>query len=604
MYIFDEYDEYFRSPGGAVRTPGELTLRLKLLRGAALTAKVHLKHDGDAHTEHVMAYSGVSGAYDIYECALEFSAPGLYWYNFRIDHISGTVTTVPERAGSWMQVTAYAPDEVTPDWIRGGVMYQIFIDRFNRGGELNLSPGAVYRDDWGGCPEYLPDEEGVLRSNDFFGGDLYGIIEKMQYFKELGVTCLYLNPVFEASSNHKYDTGDFLKIDPAFGGDEAFEKLCAEADKRGIKIILDGVFNHVGVDSKYFNRYGKYGQPGAYQGEESQWYNWFTFRENGKYDTWWGIETLPALNKLNEDYRDFICGENGVIAYWTKKGVSGWRLDVVDELPDAFLYPLCDAIKREKRDAIIIGEVWEDASNKISYDVRRRYFLGGQLDSVMNYPLREAIITCIRDSDAENLADTMAWMCLNYPENILHSLMNILGTHDTERILTALSGADKPEVKSEMVSFRLDDAQLATARRRLRLASTLQYTLPGIPCLYYGDEAGMEGWTDPFNRRCYPWGREDNEQIGWYKTISRLRREYDCFKDGKYELIQAHSGVFAFTRGTGGSRVLVAVNCSNSDRALMADRFNFDLIENEFTDSLTVKAGEPAMFAIKENREA
>ena len=600
MYIFDEYDEYYRNPGGAVRTPGTLVVRLKLLRSVTTGASVSIRRDGGEPCDVAMVFTGVTGAYDVYECTLEFDTPGLFWFNFLVDHIAGMQITIPERIGGLFQVTAYAQDPVIPDWIHGGVMYQIFVDRFKSSGSIRVKPGSVFRDDWGGTPGYMPDEEGLVRSNDFFGGDIYGIINELPYLDQLGVTCIYLSPVFEAASNHKYDTGNFMKVDSAFGGDAAFERLCAEAKSRGIRIILDGVFNHVGADSKYFNKYGNYSQPGAYQGEESPWYGWFTFRENGKYDSWWGIETLPALNKLNESYRDYICGEDGVIAHWTKKGVSGWRLDVVDELPDAFLYPLCEAIKRERSNAVIIGEVWEDASNKISYDVRRRYFLGGQLDSVMNYPLRDAIIACVRDSDAENLADTMAWMSLNYPDHVLHSLMNVLGTHDTERILTALSGVDKPDTKASMESFRLDEAQLTVAKRRLKLAATLQFTLPGVPCVFYGDEAGIEGWTDPFNRMCYPWGNEDARQIEWYKTISRLRRENDCFKEGRYELVQAHAGVFAFSRGSGNARVLVAVNCSNSDRGLKADGFNYDLLKNEYTNSLTVKAGEPAVFAINE----
>ncbi|MDR0490191.1 MAG: glycoside hydrolase family 13 protein, partial [Oscillospiraceae bacterium] len=367
MYFFDESDEYFREPRGAVKTPGALKLRLKLLRGAASGARVCVWLDGEASRDASMFYAEAAGAYDVYECALEFDTPGLYWYNLKIDTPDGATHEVRERDGRDFQVTAYEPGDTTPDWIQGGVIYHIFVDRFRRGGDTNIRPGAIFREDWDGCPYYLPDEKGIVKNNDFFGGDLYGVIEKLPYLEQLGVTCVYLSPVFEASSNHKYDTGDFMKIDLAFGGDKAFEELCAKAGERGIKIILDGVFNHVGADSRYFNKYGAYEGLGAYQGEQSRWRDWFTFRENGKYDSWWGIELLPAVKKDNEDYRDFICGEEGVIAHWTNKGVSGWRFDVVDELPDVFLYPLCKAIKREKSDALIIGEVWEDASNKISY---------------------------------------------------------------------------------------------------------------------------------------------------------------------------------------------------------------------------------------------
>ena len=596
MYIFDENDEFFRTPGGAFETPELLRLSIKLLRGKADGVRVFLYPDGGAALETEMSFAYVSGSYDIYRCELKIETPGLYWYSFLINASNGSSLAVPEHPGGSFQITAYAPVEKTPDWIKGGFIYHIFVDRFRRGGDLWLRPGSEFRPDWGGCPHYLPDSEGKVLNNDFFGGDLYGIIEKLPYFEELGVTCLYLSPVFEAASNHKYDTGDFMQIDPAFGGNEAFSRLCAEASSRGIRIILDGVFNHVGIDSRYFNRFGRYDNAGAYQGQQSPYYDWFTFREDGKYDSWWGIELLPATNKNNDSYRDFICSEDGVVAHWTKEGVAGWRLDVVDELPDVFLYPLCEAIKRENSDALIIGEVWEDASNKIAYDVRRRYFLGGQLDSVTNYLLKDAIIALVKYGKAEQIASTMAVVYVNYPRHVRQSLMNILGTHDTERILTALSDAVTPASKSEMEHFRLNDAERAVAKRRLKLASTLQFTLPGVPCVYYGDEAGMEGCADPFNRRCYPWGGEDRELVDWYKALSVLRKSHSCFRDGKYYLEEARAGVFAFIRDDGHDRVLVAVNTTDHDRIINAIGFNYDLLNNECIGALTVRAGESGIF--------
>jgi len=599
LYIFDEDNVYFRNPGGAIPTPGVLVLQIKLLRGAATGVKVLLYPDGGAADETDMEFSCVSGSYDVYKCELQIVTPDLYWYSFQIITTDGAVISVPDGVGGAFQITAYDGGVRTPDWLRGGIIYHIFVDRFRRGGELCLRQGAVFRPDWGGCPAYLPDEKGVVQNNDFFGGDLYGIIEKLPYLEEMNVTCIYLSPVFEAASNHKYDTGDFMRIDSSFGGDEAFVKLRAEAEARGIKVMLDGVFNHVGTDSRYFNKYGKYDSTGAFQGETSPYYDWFTFRENGKYDSWWGIELLPAINEKSTGYREFICGKDGVIAFWTKMGVSGWRLDVVDELPDDFLYLLCEAIKRENEDSLIIGEVWEDASNKIAYDVRRRYFLGGQLDGVTNYPLKNAIITCVKDGRAEPLAAVMAVLCRNYPENVLNSLMNIIGTHDTARILTVLSGAVLPCDKKAQEFFQLEAGQLALAKKRLKLASVLQFTLPGIPCVYYGDEAGMEGGADPFNRRCYPWGQEDSDLIAWYTALGRLRKSNTCFAAGKYKLIEARRGLFAFTRGEGSDRILVAVNASEKDRSIRVDGFDFDLLKNERVESLVVKAGEPGIYGLR-----
>ena len=605
MYIFDENDEFFRSPSGAVKVPGVLTLSILLKRGDASGPRVFLYPDGGEARETVMDFDRVAGSFDVYKAQLYIPAPGLYWYSFAINSTHGTVFTVPEYAGGSFQVTAYAPTATQPDWIQGGIIYHIFVDRFFRGTQNGGSmprehtAGVVNRPDWGGCPYFLPDEKGIVRNNDFFGGDLYGVIEKLPYLKELGVNCIYLSPVFEATSNHKYDTGDYMKIDRAFGGDEAFKRLCSEAASHGMKVILDGVFNHVGSDSKYFNRYGKYSELGAYQSMGSPYRDWFKFRDDGSYDSWWGIENLPSLNKDNAQYREYICGENGVIAHWTKNGVAGWRLDVVDELPDPFLDPLCKAIKRENSKALIVGEVWEDASHKIAYSVRRRYFVGGQLDSVTNYPLKDAIIACTREGNVFQLAETMASLCRNYPENVLHSLMNILGTHDTMRILTILSGVEFPEGKIAMSHFYLEEEEIHRAKRRLRLASLLQYTLPGVPCVYYGDEAGMEGGADPFNRRCYPWGYEDMEQIEWYRYLSRLRKKHGCFIDGKYELVEALSGLFAFTRGEALDRVLIVVNVSESDKILATRDFNYDLLRSEYVESLTVKAGEPGIFGIK-----
>ena len=599
MYIFDESDEFFRSPRGAVAAPGALTLSIKVRRGLSAHARVCLYRDGGEVRETIMDFSGMTGAYDVYRCELYIDTPGLYWYHFQVYSEEGASFNVPEHYGGGFQITVYSKAADSPDWIKGGLIYHIFVDRFSHSGELRLRDGAVFRPDWGGCPTFLPNEEGLVLNNDFFGGDLQGIIEKLPYLEKLGVTCIYLSPVFEAASNHKYDTGDYMKVDPAFGGDKALERLCAKAGKLGIKVILDGVFNHVGSDSRYFNRYDNYNSLGAFQSEESPYYDWFTFKDDGTYESWWGIELLPAVNEHAESYRNFICGKDGVIAHWMRKGVAGWRLDVVDELPDIFLDPLCNAMRKEYSKALVVGEVWEDASNKIAYSTRRRYFLGGQLDSVTNYPLKNAIIAFVKERNSEQLAATMDSLYRNYPAGVLNSLMNILGTHDTMRVLTALADAQYPEGKVAMSQFSLTPDQLAVAKKRLKLASTLQFTLPGVPCVYYGDEAGMEGGADPFNRRCYPWGDEDQALIAWYTNLSRLRREHSCFKDGNYELMEARAGLFAFTRGQDAERVLVAVNVSDSDRFLWAEGFNYDLLNNEYTDVLTVKAGEAGIFTTK-----
>ena len=600
MYIFDENDIKYRDPGGAFTAPGKLKLQIKLQRGKAYNPRVNIYLDGGNASETPMIYKHATGGYDVYMLEIQFDDAGLYWYNFIIDTVDGandgTTFTVPEHAGGGFQITVYKPSVAEPDWILGGLIYHIFVDRFNGDGQMRLRPGAFHRNDWGGIPYFMPDDEGLVQNNDFFGGNLYGIIEKLPYLEDLGVTCIYLSPVFEADSNHKYDTSDFMKVDAAFGGDEALEELCKKARKRGIRVILDGVFNHVGSNSIYFNRYNKYNSVGAYQDHNSPYRDWFSFNDDGTYASWWGIELLPALNKQNEQYRDFLCGEDGVIKHWMRKGVSGWRLDVVDEIPDVLLDPLCDAMRSEKSDVYIAGEVWEDASHKIAYSVRRRYFLGGQLNSVTNYPLKNAIIACVKDGDVQRLADTMDALCRNYPKNVLDALMNIVGTHDTMRILTVLSGADFPEGKWAMSHFKLTEEETVLAKKRLKCAAALQFTLPGVPCVYYGDEAGMDGGADPFNRVCYPWGQEDKDLLSWYKKLSKIRKKHNCFKDGEYKLIEARAGLYAFTRGDKGARVLIAVNVSDSERTVTASGFDFDLLQDKKTDTLLIKSGEVGIF--------
>ncbi|MCL2249654.1 MAG: glycoside hydrolase family 13 protein [Oscillospiraceae bacterium] len=596
MYIFDENDIYFRNPGGAIEVSGDLTLQLKLKRGEASNPRVCVYPDGGETEEIPLNYVEAVGNFDVFSITLGFETAALYWYNFLIDTADRGQIAIPEHVGGGYQITAYNPENAKPDWIQGGMIYHIFVDRFRSDGKLRPRQGAIQRQDWGGCPYFLPDEKGIVRNNDFFGGDLYGIIEKLDYLEDLGVTCIYLSPVFEADSNHKYDTGNYMKVDAAFGGDEALEELCKKAGEHGIKVILDGVFNHVGSDSVYFNKLGNYDSVGAYKNRNSPYYDWFYWINDEKYESWWGIELLPTLNKQSESYKEFLCGKDGVLAHWMRRGVSGWRLDVVDEIPDILLDPMCQAMRRENENVFIAGEVWEDASHKIAYSVRRRYFLGGQLTSVTNYPLKNAIIAFAKDGDAYALADTVAALCRNYPKYVLDSLMSIIGTHDTMRILTVLGGADFPEGKLAMSHFRLTESQLELAKKRLRLASSLQFTLPGVPCVYYGDEVGMEGCIDPFNRRCYPWGEEDTELLEWYKKLSEIRKQNSAFKDGEYKLIEARDGFFAFTRGEGTERVLVAVNTSDSDRQVNIEGFYTDLMSGSKIHTPTIKPKEVGFY--------
>ena len=334
-------------------------------------------------------------------------------------------------------------------------------------------------------------------------------MEKLPYLKELGVTCLYFTPVFESHSNHRYDTADYSKIDPLLGSEEDLTQLCAAARKLGIRVILDGVFSHTGSDSVYFNREGRYPTQGAYNSQQSPYYPWYTFRQwPNSYDCWWNFDTLPNVNETNDSYNEYINGPQGIVRKWLKAGASGWRLDVADELPDLFLDRLHDAVKAEQPDALILGEVWEDASNKSAYGVRRRYLLGRQLDTVMNYPFRDAILGFLLGEDPARFAEAVETIVENYPPQCLNLLMNHIGTHDTERALTVLGGEPAGARGREwQAAQKLTPAQRETGVKRLKLASLIQYLLPGVPCLYYGDEAGMEGYRDPLQPGLLPLGQ-------------------------------------------------------------------------------------------------
>ena len=471
----------------------------------------------------------------------------------------------------------------TPSSLYGGIMYHIFVDRFAKSEahpDMPRRADAEYNDDWyNGIPQHAKRPGGKVENNEFFGGNLWGAAEKLPYLQSLGVTVLYLSPIFSAYSNHKYDTGDYETVDASFGGDAAFAHLLSEAKKYGIRVICDGVFNHTGDNSRYFNRYGSYDSLGAYQSKESPYFAWYRFRTYpDDYDSWWGVKVLPALYSGNDDFRRYICGADGILHKWMALGVSGWRLDVADELDDRFLCDLRTRVKTENREAVIWGEVWEDASNKIAYDRRRRYFRGGQLDSVMNYPFRDGILSFVKDGNSGALAHAVKMILAHYPAGCVHLLMNLLGTHDTERIISALAAPPMGDLDNdELALIRMTDDEKARGRALVKLASVLQFTLPGIPCIYYGDEVGMEGYRDPFNRRPYPWGREDTALLAHYRHLSRIRRSRSVFADGMTRILCAEDGVFAFMRGDGDDAVTVCVNRSERE-------YN---IEGSYIDLLT-----------------
>ncbi len=599
--IFDSRDEYFKRPVGAIESGTELTLRL-LVSGdsAPVSAKAVVrydKHEMPAEYEMTLEGNRSEDGYAVYSTAFNIFDTGLYWYHFEVQTIHGTVLA---NHGQVWQQTVYMRTYDTPDWICGGIIYHAFVDRFNPSGRDRLyEDGKVTREDWGGEPVWR-DQNGRILNNDFFGGDLEGIRQKLSYLAELNVTCLYLSPIFEAYSNHKYDTANYEKIDAMFGSEEDFRKLCEDARAHGIRVICDGVFAHTGSDSIYFDKEDRYakqtGVPGAYGNPESPYRDWYFFHEDETYDCWWNIDTLPRLNKQNPTYIEYITGENGIVRKWLRAGASGWRLDVADELPNDFLDKLVQAAKAEKSDALIVGEVWEDASNKIAYDERKNYFEGDRLDSVMNYPFRTAIIDFVRRGKAQQLAQTVESIIENYPPQVTNCLMNILGTHDSVRILTALAGrdigADPP--RQLQAETHMSEEELILGIKRLKAASLIQMTLPGVPSVYYGDEAGLTGYKDPFNRTCFPWGHENEEVLEWYKKITKIRISHEIFKEGSYRTIKATEGLFAFARfETGRNTIMTVVNCGQEAQHFPLEGIWNDLLDGQVKEgTITIKPNE------------
>lgn len=570
-YPYDSRNPLYKSKFGAVASGESLKLRLLLHSDARVhEAFLCLRRDGEDTLYIKMNPADWIDGYRIYEIERVFDE-GLYFYRFSytsdygdfyvtaFEHNIGHVSS----EGRWWQLTCYEKDYTTPDWIKGGLIYQIFPDRFKNSGKAKKDvPGDRYlTDNWSKLPEYRQNNGACSLGNDYYGGDLLGITEKLPYLASLGVTCIYLNPIFEAHSNHRYNTANYLKIDPLLGDEKDLKKLCKEAQKLGIYVILDGVFSHTGDDSVYFNKYGRYGEGGAYRDMNSPYFSWFKFRSwPDRYHSWWGISTLPETIEENPDFDEFITGEKGVIRYWMKQGVKGWRLDVADELPDSILDNIRKAIKAQDPEGFLLGEVWEDATNKISYGTRRRYLRGKQLDSVMNYPFADAIINYVCGGDGKDFIDTIASILEDYPVPATNVLMNHLGTHDTARLITKLGTRDYPPTRAEQSAKFLSDEEYALAVKRQKLAAVIQYTLPGVPSLYYGDEAGLEGFGDPFCRAAYPWGKEDTELLDFYKWLGNMRKEQDIFRDGVFYPLLGGLGSVAYMRKRDNEEFLIAAN--------------------------------------------
>ena len=595
----NSYSEKYRKPFGAVTEGEKIALRISVeanQREMPKEMKLLLWKDGELPVEHFMNKVEESPEIIIFESEiLAPENPCLLWYCFRMniegnncyygnneDLLGGTGHIYVFDPKPY-QITVYKKEFKTPEWIKDGIMYQVFVDRFNKGkdGILDVKKNSFIYANWEDTPMYIKDEKGHIARWDFQGGNLPGVIEKLDYLSSIGVSVIYFNPIFEARSNHKYDTGNYMKIDSMFGSEEIFNKLCFEAEKKGMKVILDGVFSHTGTDSLYFNRFGTYDSIGAYQSQDSPYYLWYRFKgSRDNYESWWGVLDLPNVNEENKSYQDYIFGKgDSVINHWLNRGASGWRLDVADELPDVFIKDLRETVKENNENNLLIGEVWEDASNKISYDKRRTYLLGEGLDSVMNYPLRNNLILFLTGK----LESMCLYRCVmsimeNYPKESFYTLMNMTGTHDSMRLLTALGEA----------TDKLTDMQRVIGVKRLKQYFTFIATVPGFPSIYYGDEAGVEGLKDPLNRRTYPWGGEDLEIQGWVKTIMQLRTKHQALRTGNFIPFFTENDIFGYIREISAGKDEFGRTCKDECFAIL---FNKDMVENKkFTfDSISLR---------------
>ena len=558
-YFYNSWDSAYKSHFGAIarnqscqftiRLPEETPLDFSPVlvvfrtgfkeRFLPMNVKEHENGYVTYTTDLIPKYSGVHYYY------FSYTSNGVRHYIKRGDACHGTLDQ-----GEMFQLTVYNEDYQTPQFLKGGVMYQIFPDRFCSSGKMhdNVPSDRVMRE-WGELPYYKPDQNGHVWNNDYFGGDLDGIRSKLDYLKDLGVTCIYLNPIFESHENHRYNTANYRNVDPLLGTNEDFRELCKAAKTYGISVILDGVFSHTGADSIYFNKFGRYPTPGAYQSEKSPYYSWYHFWGNKEYESWWGINTLPNVDENNPSYTKYICGDDGVLDYWLSLGAAGYRLDVADELPDEFLDNLRACVKKFDEEKIVIGEVWEDASNKIAYSERRRYFGGGELDSVMNYPFKNSVLDFVKGKPAQQAANEILSICEHYPAPAINTALNFLSTHDTERALTVIADEPANGRGREWQSGRsVTGEAYEEGMLRLRMAYAIIYTLPGVPCLYYGDEIGMQGYRDPFNRAFFCWDSHEERLRPVLAQLAQLRHSCEAFRTGELRVLRAEDGILHYQR--------------------------------------------------------
>ena len=573
----------YRNPGGAVTTGSKVEFAIRVLGGRAERATLILTGD-KLYREFPMLQK--DDRFVISVKMPETACP--LWYYFQIETAESSHWLCADETGyrgrlcgseeGGFRLTVYEKGFDTPAWFRRSIMYQIFPDRFAFSDDGTAERGIEYHKRLGQTPELHASLDEPVRSwprpfesayspDDFYGGTLKGIESKLPYLKELGISVLYLNPIVEARSNHRYDTSDYMRVDPILGTNEDLESLCREGKRLGIRVILDGVFSHTGADSRYFNRNGSYPERGAFQGKDSPYFPWYDFRNYpNDYRCWWGFRDLPEVDEYNAAWQDFvITGHDSVVKTWLRRGSSGWRLDVADELPDDVLALIRKAAKAEKPDAVILGEVWEDAVIKESYGGRRHYALGESLDSVMNYPFRKTVLRFAHGwLDAYNLRDFLIEQQMNYPKPLYYSLMNLLGSHDVERLRSALASSCviKDFSREDQKKMHFSQEALEHAVTLEKLCAAIQFAIPGVPSIYYGDEQGMHGVGDPFNRE--PFKEERQDLHDWYAQLARYRNASAALSTGEARFFAASADVLLILRYIKGQKDVFGKAAQNS----------------------------------------
>ncbi len=388
-----------------------------------------------------------------------------------------------------LQIPAAAQKSFVPGWVKDAIFYQIFPERFYNGDPRNDPRGTV---PWGSEPT----------PTNYFGGDLAGVLEKLDYLHDLGINAIYFNPIFWSNTNHKYHTKDYMKIDPEFGDDAIFRRLLAKCHETGIRVVLDFVPNHSGTDFFAFADIRK-------KGKRSKYVHWYDIRsfpvrvaDPPNYEAWWGLKDLPKLMVMNPEVKKYLFAAT---EKWTRMGIDGWRLDVPNEIPHAWWIEWRRLVKSINPDCYITGEIWDDAS---------AWLQGDQFDGVMNYRFRNAVIHFFAmDSTLPSQFDrALADIRTAYPDSVPWALQNLIDSHDTERYLTLCKG-DKT---------------------KLRLTLFFQMTAIGAPMIYYGDEIGMTGGKDPGCRKAFIWDTAlwDTDLFAYYRRMIDIRRMHSCLRRG------------------------------------------------------------------------